>query len=123
VDDGVLLVGDAAGLAYAQSGEGIAAAIESGRLAAAAVTAAAGRFARERFSSYERALESRFGPRSSQPATALLPQALRAPLAGLVLAVPFLSRRLVLDPAFLHRRQRALTDTAPYFALPTVGYA
>ena len=47
VDDGVLLVGDAAGLAYSGSGEGIAPAIESGRLAAAAVAAASGRLTRE----------------------------------------------------------------------------
>jgi geranylgeranyl reductase family protein len=40
VDDGVLLVGDAAGLAYAQSGEGIRPAVESGLLAAGAIAAA-----------------------------------------------------------------------------------
>jgi flavin-dependent dehydrogenase len=122
VDDGVLLVGDAAGLAYAQSGEGIATAIESGRLAAAAVAAAGGRLTRERLSSYERALVSRFGTPPSRAASALVPEALRASLAGLVLAVPFLSRRLVLDPAFLHRRQPPLSDTQPYFTA-ALGYA
>jgi flavin-dependent dehydrogenase len=40
-DDGVLLVGDAAGLAWPQSGEGIAPAVESG-IAAARLVAAAG---------------------------------------------------------------------------------
>jgi len=123
LDDGVLLVGDAAGLAYSQSGEGIAPAIESGRLAAAVVAAASGRFTRERLSSYENALVSRFGRPASQSTPALVPQALRAPLAGLALAVPFLSRRLVLDPFFLHRRKPPLTDPAPYLAAPTLGYA
>jgi menaquinone-9 beta-reductase len=120
VDDGVLLVGDAAGLAYSGSGEGIAPAIESGRLAAAAVVAASGRLTRERLSSYETALVSRFGPPGSPAAAARVPHVLRAPLAGLVLAVPFLSRHMVLDPTFLHRRQAPLTDPAPYFVAPAL---
>ena len=40
VGDGVLLIGDAAGLAYSQSGEGIRPAIESGLLAAKAIIGA-----------------------------------------------------------------------------------
>ena len=40
VGDGILLVGDAAGVAYSQSGEGIRPAIESGLLAASAIIAA-----------------------------------------------------------------------------------
>jgi hypothetical protein len=52
-----------------------------------------------------------------------VPRALRAPLAGLVLAVPFLSRRFVLDAGFLHRRQAALTDPMRFIAAPTLGYA
>lgn len=42
-DDGLLLVGDAAGLAYPESGEGIGPAIESGRMAAATLIALDGR--------------------------------------------------------------------------------
>ena len=42
-DDGMLLIGDAAGLAYKQSGEGIRPAIESGLLAAQAIVAAQGK--------------------------------------------------------------------------------
>ena len=41
-DDGMLLVGDAAGLAYPQSGEGILPAIESGLLAAQTIAAGKG---------------------------------------------------------------------------------
>lgn len=44
VADGLILVGDAAGLAYADSGEGIGPAIESGVLAARTLAAAGGRF-------------------------------------------------------------------------------
>lgn len=43
VADGLVLVGDAAGLAYPESGEGICPAIESGRSAADVLVAAAGR--------------------------------------------------------------------------------
>jgi menaquinone-9 beta-reductase len=43
VGDGVLLVGDAAGLAYPESGEGICPAVESGRRAAEALIAAGAR--------------------------------------------------------------------------------
>src|SRR5262249_23976034 len=44
VADGALLVGDAAGLAYAESGEGIRTAIESGLMAAETILAARGRY-------------------------------------------------------------------------------
>ena len=46
VDDGVLLVGDAAGLAYPQSGEGIRPAIESGLIAASTIIEAHGQYTR-----------------------------------------------------------------------------
>ena len=44
VGDGMLLAGDAAGLAYPESGEGIRPAIESGQMAAAALIGAGGRY-------------------------------------------------------------------------------
>ena len=47
VDDGLLLMGDAAGLAYEQSGEGIRPAIESGLLAANTISAAQGNYGRQ----------------------------------------------------------------------------
>jgi flavin-dependent dehydrogenase len=108
VDDGVLLVGDAAGLAYAQSGEGIRPAIESGLLAAATVLAAAGRYGREALEPYGRALTARFGPRPPSDPFRLLPAALRDWIGGRVLASRFWSRRLVVDRWFLHRQQPAL---------------
>ena len=51
-DDGVLLIGDAAGLAYKQSGEGIRPAVESGLLAAQAISAAQGNYSRESLGAY-----------------------------------------------------------------------
>ena len=61
VDDGILLIGDAAGMAYAQSGEGIRPAIESGLLAAKAIAEARGKYRRENLERYRKALTARFG--------------------------------------------------------------
>ena len=69
--DGVLLIGDAAGVAYAQSGEGIRPAIESGLLAAKVVLAADGCYSRERLESYRRLLVERFGDAGSHWLTRL----------------------------------------------------
>ncbi len=61
VDEGVMLLGDAAGLAYSQSGEGIGPAIESGSLAAETVVAANGQYGKDRLQPYEERLRARFG--------------------------------------------------------------
>ena len=52
VGGGVLLIGDAAGLAYSQSGEGIRPAIESGLLAADAIISAKGDYGERRLNTY-----------------------------------------------------------------------
>jgi geranylgeranyl reductase family protein len=56
VDDGVMLIGDAAGLAYPESGEGIRPAIEAGRLAADTLVSAAGRYSSDRLLPYAAAM-------------------------------------------------------------------
>ena len=61
VEDGVLLIGDAAGLAYAQSGEGIRPAVESGLMAAEVLQAARGDYRREKLDRYGVQLQQRFG--------------------------------------------------------------
>ena len=69
VGEGILLVGDAAGVAYSQSGEGIRPAIESGLLAASAILAADGKYSRATLESYRSLLTARFGEpgRAGQP--------------------------------------------------------
>jgi flavin-dependent dehydrogenase len=59
VDDGVLLVGDAAGLAYAESGEGIRPAVESGLIAAHVIASAEGNYCVSELSFYRELLNSR----------------------------------------------------------------
>ncbi|HTO68365.1 MAG TPA: NAD(P)/FAD-dependent oxidoreductase [Myxococcota bacterium] len=103
--DGFVLVGDSAGLAWPQSGEGIRPAVESGLLAARAIAA-------KDLAGYARAMEARFGPRAGRRSTGwseLVPRALRPWLAEKLLARPAFARRVVVDGWFLHRGQAPLS--------------
>jgi geranylgeranyl reductase family protein len=99
--DGALLVGDAAGLAAAASGEGILPAIVSGQLAAEAILEAGahggGRLARR----YEQRLAEELGP---EPASRRPPGRAAAAAGAALLAAPWFVRHVVLDRWFLHRR-------------------
>jgi geranylgeranyl reductase family protein len=59
LDDGVLLVGDAAGLAYPESGEGIRPAIESGLMAAHTILAAEGDYRLKKLAPYNTLISGR----------------------------------------------------------------
>ncbi len=109
-DDGVILVGDAAGLAYPQSGEGIRPAIESALLAACAILAARGRYDRRRLEGYELGLRLRF---DSSPASHLIsqavPRAFTTSLAPRLMSSPWFVRHVLLDRWFLRAQERPLT--------------
>ena len=106
VDDGVMLIGDAAGLAYPQSGEGIRPAIESGLLAASAILSAAGRYTRDQLDPYERRLRTRFGVSGlSRLLSRIVPDTLAAGLAPRLLEAPWFVRRVLLHRWFLHAHQ------------------
>jgi menaquinone-9 beta-reductase len=111
VDDAVVLIGDAAGVAYPQSGEGIRPAIESGMLAAETIANAAGRYSRERLAPYERRLRERFGGQNSRPilSRTIVP-AVATRLLPWLLNRSWFTRRLVLDRWFLNRHQPALSS-------------
>lgn len=109
--DGVLLIGDAAGLAYPKSGEGIRPAVESGLLAAEAILeCGAGADAAEtRLAHYTERIEKRFGPRqSTRSVTDFLPDRATRWLAGRLFRNNWFAREVVLDDWFFHRRQPAL---------------
>ena len=109
VDEGVLLVGDAAGLAYPQSGEGIRTAVESGVLAASAI-AGAQQYDQAVLQRYEQRIRERFGkPRESNAWGSLLPDRLKQAIAGTLLRIPWFARHVVLDRWFLHRQEPALS--------------
>ena len=98
-DDGLLVVGDAAGLACPQSGEGILPAVESGLMAAATIVEARGDYRREQLQAYPSRLHARFG---SAATSSLLPDAMRNFLAGILLNSGWFTRHVVLDRWFLH---------------------
>jgi flavin-dependent dehydrogenase len=94
-----MLIGDAAGLAYPESGEGIRTAVNSGLTAARTLLGARDR-RREDLLPYERAV------RPAQPASATLasklPRRMTRALGRWALANPTFTRRVVLDRWFLH---------------------
>ncbi len=109
VSDGVMLVGDAAGLAYPQSGEGIRPAIESGLMAAASILEADGRYTRERLSPYEINLQRRFGvSKQDQFVSRIVPTGISARIARRLLDSPWFVRHFVINRWFLHAQQPAL---------------
>jgi geranylgeranyl reductase family protein len=112
VDEGVLLIGDAAGVAYAQSGEGIRPAVESGLMAAKAIASAQGLYTPERLDRYREALTKRFGEPATDWAARIgqhLPTPVIASLARQLLATNWFTRDVVLDRWFLHRHEPALS--------------
>lgn len=110
---GVLLVGDAAGLAYPQSGEGIWPAIESGMLAALTVIEAAGDCTSARLEPYVERLHDRLGLRSSPRVfSGVLRDRIAAAFGPWLLTVPSFVRHVVLDRWFLGVKGRGPRDAA-----------
>jgi flavin-dependent dehydrogenase len=102
--DGVLLVGDAAGLAYARSGEGIRPAVESGLLAARAI--GNGKNPEKAAGAYQLSVLERFGTRHGRKHPGLtdwLPTSWRGPVAARCLATPWFARKVVVGGWFLQR--------------------
>jgi flavin-dependent dehydrogenase len=117
VGDGALLAGDAAGLAYAPSGEGIRTAVESGLLAAQTILEARGRSGAADLEPYRRRIERRFGRRrpTGGGLVRLIPPRVLEAAGAAMLASGFLTRRIVLDRWFLHAHQPALSHSGPAF--------
>ncbi len=108
VGDGVLIIGDAAGLAYAESGEGIRPAIESGLMAAQIIANARGDYSKQRLNEYEAQLTARFGARNNGGSLASsLPESWKLALARSLMRRQWFTRNVVLNRWFLH------ADTAP----------
>ncbi len=107
-DDRVLLVGDAAGLAYPQSGEGIRPAVESGLLAAETIRHANGNYDRSTLDQYRRTVLARFGPPRGRGASDLLPGSWLRAIAARLLTSRGFARRVVIERWFLHMHDPAL---------------
>jgi geranylgeranyl reductase family protein len=98
VADGILAIGDAAGLAYPESGEGICPAIESGRLAAETLIAGAGRVDEAALRPYVEALEARH---PAAPSRGKWLGWAMAAAGRALLRSPSFTRQIVLDRWFL----------------------
>ncbi|MDT8376565.1 MAG: NAD(P)/FAD-dependent oxidoreductase [Mariprofundaceae bacterium] len=101
-DDGMILIGDAAGLAFSESGEGILPAVKSGMLAADAVLACNGDYDRKGLARYEAALIKYFGNPNAFDPLDLLPVSAKQFLGRKILESPSLTRRVVVEGWFLH---------------------
>jgi menaquinone-9 beta-reductase len=101
VGEGVLLVGDAAGLAYPSSGEGIRPAVESGVMAASAIVAANGRCTRAALQPYERQLQERFGLRAASHEPPAWRTAVATAIAPALFDFPWFVRHQLLNRSFL----------------------
>jgi flavin-dependent dehydrogenase len=100
--DGALLIGDAAGLAYPESGEGIRPAVESALLAAGTIRACNGNYGRERLAAYASAIEARYGARAERAHGAALPGLLKQFAASLLLRTHWFTQEIVTRRWFLH---------------------
>ena len=99
------VIGDSAGLAYPESGEGIRPAVESGILAAQTIRsihARGGEFSAAALAPYAQAMETRFGPRRWRAGqTAAPPNALKRTLGGWLLGTHWFTREIVTRRWFL----------------------
>ena len=108
VGDGALLTGDAAGLAYPQSGEGILPAIESALLAADIILAAKGDYRRDNLEPYAARLVARFGDGGREIPSSPLASALLRGIGARLLSSSWFARHVVLDRWFLHTHEKPL---------------
>lgn len=108
VGEGVLLAGDAAGLAFPASGEGIRTAVESGTMAAQAIIAARGDYSSARLAPYAASLARTFGHRRDDVVSAIVPEAVRQAIAPLLMRSAWFTRHILIDRWFLRPDVRPL---------------
>ena len=108
VGDRTLLIGDAAGLAFPESGAGILPAVESAIMAAQTILCASGDYRPRWLEPYATAVAARFGNRGEDAENARFPASVKGLRARMLFSSGWLTRHLVLDRWFLHRGQRPL---------------
>jgi geranylgeranyl reductase family protein len=106
VADNVLLIGDSAGLAYPQSGEGIRPAVESAMLAADVIRDCAGDYSKDKLQAYNKLMEQRFGQRLPGPDTMeRLPMFVKRLFASQLMKTHWFTKNVVTDKWFLQSHQ------------------
>lgn len=111
IAEGVLLVGDALGLAYTQSGEGIRPAVESGILAAEVIGDASGDYSVDKLTPYANAVRKRFGKRKYKAWHNILPSGIHQAIGRQLITNNWFSKHVLLDQWFLHLQQPPLIST------------
>lgn len=112
-DDGMILIGDAAGLANPHSGEGIRPAIESALIAAHTIATADDWQSNAMAIRFNERLSQRFGNARKDAESSLVPMCLRNWLARNLLRRHRFVRGVVLDDWFLNRSTPALKLNPP----------
>lgn len=108
VDDGILLIGDSAGLAYTQSGEGIRPAVESAFLATEVLQDAAD-YSAASLQPYADRLRERFGTREVEREGGVdIPDWAKLRIAPALMKTHWFTRRVVTERWFLHEHVPAL---------------
>ena len=106
VADNVLLIGDSAGVAYPQSGEGIRPAVESAMLAADVIRDCAGNYSKEQLQAYNDSMQQRFGQRLPGPdLMERLPMFVKQIFARQLMKAQWFTRNVVTDKWFLQSHQ------------------
>lgn len=109
VADGVILIGDSAGLAYPQSGEGIRPAVESAMLAADVIRDCAGDYSKNKLQAYSDVMQQRFGKRLPGPDTMeRLPMFVKRIFARQLMKTHWFTKNIVTDKWFLQSHQPPL---------------
>jgi len=117
VSDGIMLIGDAAGLAYAQSGEGIRPAVESALLAAPVIMACQEDYRLERLQPFIGELEKRFGKREPQHGAAnSTTPGLRLFIARMLMKNRWFSKNMLIRRWFLHTQVGPLPATSMHYS-------
>jgi len=113
VSDNVMLIGDAAGLAYPQSGEGIRPAVESALIAARVIENCQGDYAATKLESYHELIEQRYGARQAGPdLIERLPMGIKRLVATELMKTRWFTTKIVTDRWFLQSHQEAVNVDA-----------
>lgn len=113
VSDNVLLIGDAAGLAYPQSGEGIRPAVESALLAARVIKQCHGDYAAAQLQAYHELIEQRFGKREPGPdLLERLPLGIKQLFASELMKTRWFTQKIMTERWFLQSQQEPINTGA-----------
>ena len=109
ISDHVILIGDAAGLAYPQSGEGIRPAVESALLASRTVRDCAGDYSAVQLQHYQQLIEQHFGEREPQPdLVERLPMGIKQLVATELMKTRWFTQKVVTERWFLQTHREAI---------------